>query len=233
MSDINKEFSPSLIYPTYFIRHGLKQAIYKFSSQMTGRLLDFGCGSKPYKSFFKVDEYVGVDFQNEGHPHDNEQIDFFYDGKALPFPNEYFDCVLCSEVFEHIFNLEEVLKEINRVLKKDGKILITCPFVWNEHEIPFDYARYTLFALKDILERNNFCIVEFEKSGNFVTTLTQLWVLYFSILLQDRWRKIIILRWFYKITFVLFPNVIGLFLNIILPNNKTLYLNNIVLAKKK
>ena len=45
---------------------------------LNGVLLDFGCGSKPYSSLFKVDEYNGVDFENEGHPHDNEQIDIFF-----------------------------------------------------------------------------------------------------------------------------------------------------------
>ena len=53
--------------------------------------MDFGCGSKPYKSLFNVEEYLGVDYYNEGHPHENEQIDVFYDGKNLPFPDNYFD----------------------------------------------------------------------------------------------------------------------------------------------
>ena len=98
--------------------------------------MDFGCGTKPYRTFFQVEEYVGVDFENPGHPHDNEQIDIFYDGKNIPLPDGYFDSVLSSEVFEHVFNIDEVLAEINRVMKSDGKLLITCPFAWNEHEVP-------------------------------------------------------------------------------------------------
>ncbi len=52
--------------------------------------MDFGCSSKPYASLFKVDEYVGVDYDNEGHPHQNEEIDVFYNGKELPSLDEYF-----------------------------------------------------------------------------------------------------------------------------------------------
>lgn len=226
------EFAPSLIHPYYFIRHGIKDNIYKYAGYITGKVLDFGCGSKPYKSFFSFTEYVGVDFENEGHPHVNEQIDVFYDGKTLPFSNEYFDSILCSEVFEHVFNLDEIIKELNRVLKKDGTILITCPFVWNEHEVPFDYARYTKFALENMLRKGGFELIEFSKAGNFVTAITQLICLYSFNCYKGFWRSFFLLRWFYKFSFFLLPNIIGILFNKILPLNQTLYLNNVLIARK-
>lgn len=226
------EFNPGLFHPFYFIRKGLYRSICANSHELTGNLMDFGCGSKPYQNLFKVDRYVGVDYYNEGHPHENEQIDVFYDGKQLPFADAVFDSVLCSEVFEHVFNIDPVLKEINRVVKKGGKILITCPFVWNEHETPHDYARYTRFALQDMLERNGFEMITFSKSGNFVIALSQAWILYFSILLREKSRRFFLSRWIYKLFFVLLPNLTGLLLNALLPANDSLYLNNIVLACK-
>jgi SAM-dependent methyltransferase len=232
MGKLSPDFSPDLLHPSYFIRRGLVRGIREFAPSLKGKLIDFGCGSKPYRSLFVVEEYIGVDYYNEGHPHDHEQIDVFYDGKNLPFESGYFDSVLCSEVFEHIFNLDEVLGELNRVTKMDGRILITCPFVWNEHEVPYDYARYTRFALTDILNRNGFEIIEYAKSGNFITTICQLWVLYFNIILENRCRKFALTRWGYKAFFVFLPNLLGLLLNKILPDNKSLYMNNIILAKK-
>jgi SAM-dependent methyltransferase len=229
---LTRDFNPGLFHPEYLIRKGLLKAMKEFSRELNGKLMDFGCGSKPYRSLIDVEEYIGVDFKNEGHPHDNEQIDVYYDGKSLPFDNEQFDSVLCSEVFEHIFNLDEVLKEINRVMKKGGKILITCPFVWNEHEVPHDYARYTRFALDDILKRNNFEIIRYEKTGNFITTIGQLRVLYFRVILQEKCRKIFFLRWGYKFFFVLLPNLAAIFFNAILPENDSVYMNNVVLARK-
>ena len=106
MAFVQKDFDPSIIHPYYFIRRSLLQKITKLSSHLTGKLMDFGCGSKPYKSLFKTTEYIGVDYENEGHSHENEQIDVFYDGKTLPFESEYFDSVLCSEVIESIYTMK-------------------------------------------------------------------------------------------------------------------------------
>jgi SAM-dependent methyltransferase len=226
------DFFPSLLSPFYFVRKGLQIGIRKYSHQLHGKLMDFGCGSKPYRSFFIVEEYIGVDFVNEGHPHDNEQIDVFYNGKTIPLPEAYFDSVLSSEVFEHIFNLEEVLKEINRVMKRGGKLLVTCPFVWNEHEVPNDYARYTRYALAQLLAKNGFEILEYHKTGNFVRTIFQLGILYWYHLLYPGVKKYLLLRLLYKAFFVFLPNISGIVISAVMPTRDSLYLNNVVLAKK-
>ena len=236
-SSIPKGFNPPLRSPYYFIRTELLKKVNQYSKELTGNLLDFGCGSKPYKSLFsKVETYIGVDFENIGHPHLNEQIDFFYDGKKFPFENEKYDSIFTSEVFEHIFNLEEIIPELNRVLKPNGKILITCPFVWNEHEVPHDYARYTQFALRNLLEKNGFEILVIDKSGDFYMTLHQLKMVYLSDQL------LIAVPVIGKIKFIttnIRPIILfirnGWFkiLHSIMPKRFDLYLNNIVLAKKK
>lgn len=195
--------------------------------------MDFGCGSKPYKSIIQVEDYIGVDFENEGHPHHNEQIDVFYDGKKIPFNAETFDSVLCSEVFEHVFNLDEILLELNRVLKPGGKMLATCPFVWNEHEVPHDFARYTRFALEDKLAKAGFTVLEFTKVGNFITVVFQLITLYFYQSFIGNWRRIMPLRVLYKVCCFFLPNLLGRFLSRILPYNDTLYLNNVIVVQKK
>jgi len=230
---ISKEFRPSFFHPYYFIRTQLLKSVKKHAHNLKGRLLDFGCGSKPYKNFFEVDEYIGVDFVNEGHPHDNEQIDVYYDGKTIPFPDNSFDSILSSEVFEHIFNLPEILVELNRVLKPGGRILITCPFVWKEHELPHDYARYTLFALKDLLEKNNFTVHVTDKSGNFMQVIFQLTVLYFYDTGYSTVKKIPIVREIFNALFIFLPNLGGAIASKLLPSKKQLYFNNIVVAEKK
>jgi len=227
-----KEFNPGLLHPYYFIRKGLFRSMQKYSSLLNGRLLDFGCGSKPYRSLFKVDEYVGVDFENEGHPHDNEQIDVFYDGKSLPFPDNSFDSVLTSEVFEHIFNLPDIIKELSRVLRPGGKILITCPFLWKEHELPHDYARYTLFALRDMLHNNGFTTRVSDKSGNFIQVITQLTVLYFFDTFYSKVQRIPIIKNIFEFIFFFGFNVIGFVADKILPTKKQVYFNNIIVAEK-
>ena len=235
-NSISKTFNPPLRSPYYFIRKALLQKVSEYSNHLTGDLLDFGCGSKPYKSLFtNCKSYTGVDFENIGHSHSNEQIDFFYDGKTLPFSNESFDSVLASEVFEHIFNLEDILKELNRVLRVNGKMLVTCPFVWNEHEVPHDYARYTQFALKYLFEKSGFEVIEIDKSGDFYMTLHQLKMVYLS---NELLPSVPILG---KIKFIL-TNIRPIIIfsrnlwfkmfRVIMPKRYDLYLNNIFLVRK-
>jgi len=229
---LSREFRPGMFHPFYFVRRGLAQSIATYAGDFCGKMLDFGCGSKPYRSFFKVDEYIGVDYENPGHPHQNEDIDIFYDGHHIPVADAYFDCALSSEVFEHIFNPDEVLPEINRVLKPGARLLITCPFVWNEHEVPHDYARYTRFALQHLLKKHGFEVLEVFKSGNFITAIYQQYCLYFYTTLYPKWKSIALLRWLYKFLFVFMINLGGRIANFLLPVNTTLYLNTVILAKK-
>ncbi len=193
--------------------------------------MDFGCGSKPYKSLFKnASEYIGVDYDSEGHSHKNEKIDVFYDGKTIPFKDNSFDSILTSEVLEHVFNLEEILKELNRVLKPGGKILITIPFAWYEHEVPNDFGRYTSFGIKSLLEKNGFIILELDKTGNFIETLTQMWIVYWHTHVIPKFRP------FARLIGALFyflSNVFGLAAARVFPKKHDYYLNLIILATKQ
>ena len=84
--------------------------------------MDFGCGSKPYESLFvNAKKYIGIDVEVSGHNHKDSKVDVFYDGKTLPFADKSFDAVVCFEVLEHIFNPDEAITEIRRVLKGDGE----------------------------------------------------------------------------------------------------------------
>lgn len=230
---IQPDFDPSITYPAYLIRSRLLKAIKKYSPFLTGRLLDFGCGSKPYRSLFTVDEYTGVDYNSPGHPHTNEQIDFYYDGHHLPFGNEQFDSIFTSEVFEHVFNLPEILQELNRVLKPGGRILITCPFAICEHETPNDFARYTSFAMKHMLEKNGFRILQSDKAGNYIETVWQLRITYWhQHVLPAVTGKIPVVRTVARLLIYTGFNLLALLGSKIFPNRNDLYLNNIVLAEK-
>src|SRR6266480_3519820 len=88
--EIPYEFDPDIRMPAFLMRNNLLRYIKKYGPQLKGKLMDFGCGKKPYRSLFQVDEYVGVDYASEGHPHKDEPVDVFYDGKILPFPDSYF-----------------------------------------------------------------------------------------------------------------------------------------------
>jgi len=229
---IKEQFNPKIlglfINPFYFARKGLYQNVSKLITNLNGKLLDVGCGTKPYKNICKVDEYMGLEIDDEGN-RNHSHADVFYDGKVIPFEDNSFDSVLSNQVFEHVFNPNEFLQEVNRVTKSGGMFLMTVPFVWDEHEQPYDYARYSSFGLKHILSENGFEIVVHRKSNNGLEVIFQL--------INDYIFKVTITKSIYInlfVTLILMApiNIIGLILSKLLPKNDDLYLDNIVLAKK-
>ena len=238
VAKLKQLYNKSLFQPTFFgllfnpffiIRRGLYMAISQFSSHMHDKLLDFGCGSKPYKALFTVSEYVGTDIEVSGHDHRNEEIDVYYDGKTLPFADETFDSIFSSEVFEHVFNLSQILDELNRVLKPGGCMLLTVPFVWDEHEIPYDFARYTSFGLKHILREKGFVIVQEKKTTNYVSTVCQMWAAYVYQHIFPRHKGI---RIALTPLFITPITVFGLLLSAILPKNMNFFHNNVMVVQK-
>ena len=177
-SNFNPNPKLSFVNPLYLIRRRLFTTIQENAFHLRGTILDFGCGSKPYRNLFNVDEYIGIDIEISGHDHQQSEVDVFYDGKVIPFKDEHFDSVFCSEVFEHVFNLRDILKEINRVTKNDGKLMITIPFAWPEHEQPYDYARYTSFGITDLLKKHGYEIKILKKTGHFTEVILQQILLY-------------------------------------------------------
>lgn len=219
------------INPAFINRRGLLKGVRKILDNFQGgKLLDVGCGSKPYEVMVAVDEYIGIDIEVSGHCHTTSKVDKFYDGKNIPFPDSEFDYVFSSQVFEHVFNIDELLNEINRVLKKDGKLGFTCPFVWEEHEPPFDFWRYTSFSIEKILDRHGFELIQCYKSTGYFETVMQLLSTYVSQHMLPRNKY---LNAMLHPIFVAPINIIGILLGTVLPKSNNLYFDNIVIAKKR
>jgi SAM-dependent methyltransferase len=218
-----------IINPFYFARAGLAKAIAVFAQLLKGRLLDIGCGSKPYKKLFVVDEYVGLDIDSEI-TRKRKIADQLYDGKVFPFSSNSFDSALCNQVLEHVFNPDEFLSEIYRVLKPSGKLLLTVPFVWDEHEQPYDYARYSSFGLRFLLEKNGFHVLEQKKIGGDATIIFQLINAYIFKVIQN-WPRLI--RFLLTVSLIALFNILGLILGWLLPKNEDLFLDQIILVEKR
>jgi SAM-dependent methyltransferase len=228
----HQQYAPGLggiiLNPFYHARRGLRQGISYLAPQLNGRLLDIGCGRKPYQNLFRVNEYVGLELDSPEN-RANKSADFFYEGKLFPFENGAFDGAICNQVLEHVFTPDEFLGEIHRVLKPGGKLLLTVPFVWDEHEQPHDYARYTSFGLKSLLEKNGFEMLEHRKINADIRVLFQLTNAYLYKVLWTRWSVVNLLI----CALVMAPfNILGLLLCKLLPKNPDLYLDQIMLVRK-
>lgn len=231
----NQQFIPRwysvFINPFFIIRFNLYKSLAAMAKQLDGgKLIDFGCGAKPYRSLFNVKEYIGVDIENPGHSHHTEQVDIFYDGRTLPFEPNTFDHLLCSEVMEHVFEPDAILKELNRVLKPGARGLFSVPFVWNEHELPYDYGRYTEGGFTYLLQKHGFEVKEVVRTTHFTQVLAQLTLLYWYQLLEtpNKYLNIVLC--------VLFVSPLTLFFLLLiqlLPRKRDFYHNLVVLVEKK
>jgi SAM-dependent methyltransferase len=227
-----EQMNPSLLglfcNPFYFVRKELYKNIKLFSKNLHGKVLDIGCGNKPYKELFRHTNYQGLEIDT---PKKRQKriADYFYDGTKMPFTNEEFDGLVSNEVFEHVYNPDEFLKELNRILKKEGQLLITVPFIWDEHEQPHDFARYTSFGLRFLLEKHGFTIIQHKKTLNNIKIIFQLINTYI-------YKKIDTDKIYFNLltTLLLIApfNILGLILSFLLPKNNDLYMDNIILAKK-
>lgn len=163
----------------YVVRKSIFQFVNANLSLFDGVVVDLGCGIMPYKKYITKNstcaKYIGVDFESSL----NEEYalirpDIFWDGKKIPLSNDSIDVVLCTELLEHCQNPEEILVEVYRVLKPGGKILLTVPFLWNLHLVPFDEFRYTPFSLKRIIDKAGFNSCNLHALGAWDSSLAQM-----------------------------------------------------------
>jgi SAM-dependent methyltransferase len=128
-----------------------------------------------------------------------------------------------------VFTPTEFLGEVHRVLRPGGKFLLTVPFAWDEHEQPHDFARYSSFGLRSVLERAGFAVEQERKSTADSRVLFQLFnaYLYKVTLTENR-----ALNWAAMLLLMAPVNFVGIILGAILPRNRDLYLDNVILARK-
>jgi len=141
-----------------------------------GRLVDIGCGIKPYKKLLApyVTEHVGVD--HEGTLHEKSSIDLFGTAYHIPADDEFFDSAICTAVLEHLEEPEAALRECFRVLKPGGYAIYSIPFIWHLHEEPRDFYRYSKYGIKYLFEKVGFELAEIRALSGFWVTFGQLFV---------------------------------------------------------
>jgi len=171
-----------------------KDLIKRISKEyLRGNLVDLGCGRMPYKSIIKeysnVNNYVGIDIENEIYQKESKP-DLFWDGNKIPVEDNLYDSAILIEVLEHTPEPNDVIKELNRVLKVDGYLLITVPFLWTLHDIPYDEYRYTPFGLERILIQNGFEVEKMECFGGWNASMASMISLYVKRGVNKKYRKI-------------------------------------------
>lgn len=182
------KFGFSVIHPQYLSRRHMLWFIKKTQKYAKGKLIDIGCGTKLYQKYYpKVDSYTGLDHPTTAkkYPADSAP-DIFGDILNLPLKNSSYDTVLLFEVLEHVSNPEKAVGEVQRILKPGGYLLLTAPFIYPLHDIPYDYLRFTRFYLENLLEENKFKVVKIFSAGTFSDFLWQTVILFFLFKFREK-----------------------------------------------
>ncbi|MBC7688941.1 MAG: class I SAM-dependent methyltransferase [Aquabacterium sp.] len=155
----------------YFLLQDLKKAILEYGK---GDLLDLGCGNKPYEEWYKpvTKSQVGCDIMQSS----ENKVDVICLATALDFPDHSFDTILCTQVLEHVFDHHTLLKEAHRVLRPGGVIILTVPFCWELHEVPYDFFRITRHGLEELFKEQNFTVDTLKANGGKWAAMFQMFI---------------------------------------------------------
>lgn len=142
-------------------------------------VLDVGAGTCPYKEFFSHCHYFSQDFKKYqgiklGGKTEYGDIDIESDITAIPIQDKSFDVILCTEVLEHVIDPQGALREMIRILKPGGKLLLIAPLGSGVHQAPFHYyGGFTRYFYERVLPSLGMHIVEIIPNGGFFALLAQ------------------------------------------------------------
>ena len=189
----------NILFSNYLSRSPIDTAMRNFGKKFSEnqKVLDIGCGKKPYRTLFKC-EYVGLDSEKSVNP------DIVANAWKIPLPSESFDGIILNQSLEHIAETQASVKEIWRLLKPGGAVIVTVPHTMRTHSSPIsaseapvknfnseehttwrvDYFRFTKFGL--IYAFKDFKTLSVKETNGYIGTLLQL-VNYFLASIGPNW----------------------------------------------
>ena len=134
-------------------------------------VLDAGAGRAPYQDLFSHAIYETADFLAvKGKKYTSP--DYVCDLTEIPVEDARFDHVILTQVLEHVPEPPRVLAELHRVLKPGGRLWLTAPLFYAEHEQPYDFFRYTQFGLRRLLGDAGFEVLQIDWMEGYLGTLS-------------------------------------------------------------
>ena len=153
-----ERLTPSLTDGYYLHLSDLKLALESVLPPPDSIVLDYGCGGSPYRSLFHTERYYRADIPG------TKDVDFVFGADSrLPVDDACYDCVLSTQVLEHVEHSDAYLQECRRVLRPGGCLLLTTHGVFNDHGCPFDFRRWTAAGLRTDLKSAGLNVTQIRK----------------------------------------------------------------------
>jgi SAM-dependent methyltransferase len=133
-------------------------------------MLDAGAGDSPYRDLFSHVTYEAADVCVR-QTHDYQYVDYVCDLSEIPVPNDRYDFILCTQVLEHVPHPQKVLAEFHRVLKPGGTLWLSAPLSFEEHEIPYDFFRYTQYGFRSMMQEAGLDVTDIGWVQGYLGTL--------------------------------------------------------------
>lgn len=136
------------------------------------RVLDAGAGSQNYRIFYKNHKYEATDFCEVDKAYDDrENLDFICDLHNIPRSENTYDAIINLQVLEHVQDPQKVINEFYRILKKKGKLFLTCPQGWGLHDEPHNYFNFARYGLELLFKNAGFKVIFIKERGGFFSYL--------------------------------------------------------------
>lgn len=174
MPSTDSRLYPTRFNPRYYLlselRRALEEHIEKYSLKVSSNVLDYGCGTMPYRPLFSSSiEYIGADIASN----DKAHCILNSDG-TVPLEDNSVECIISTQVLEHVDSPELYLNECFRVLKNNSYMILSTHGTWRYHPQPGDYWRWTSEGLKQVIERSGFQVSDVKGILGLGTTGAQL-----------------------------------------------------------
>jgi SAM-dependent methyltransferase len=159
----------------------LEQELAPVAQYLSGRFLNAGCGSRDINGFLRRHGVTTIT-RYDIHSGDPEVV--IGPLSSMPFPDSSFDSVLCNAVLEHVADADAAMRELARVVRPGGRIVVAVPFLQPFHACPGDYQRYTSDGLGELGRRAGLEVVQILPVHSLAQSVG--WILWESALEKGR-----------------------------------------------
>lgn len=171
-----RRYDASILRGDYFVVRHLKRFLECALRERVwpgSQVGDVGCGEQPLRDLVRElgGNYTGIDI----HQNAAGTVDVLADITSIPLPEKSFDLLVCSEVLEHVPDTRAAFRELARLCKTGGVIILTTPFAFPLHEEPQDFVRLTPHQIRACAAMNRLDVAQLTTSGDELQVIATVW----------------------------------------------------------